>query len=301
MTPSSIRKKWVPRLQAAAIRQYMQQQAALDQQLEQQRQQQLASDAAALSSAFAASAVGGFGAGTSVGSMARSLPGLRGQQTHYGSYTTGATALSALQQQAYLNQMLALQQQAPAESASYHSPQHMLRAVGSAGGGSYGASSSYDPYQSPQRSTRQSGGVAGPAQPSPYSMLSPAAAAVRQYSHAASVGGYAGSTGAYRRSSYSSQIPHVPEDEPLANFDTAGFRGGTATLSRRPSGRNGSEVASMPDPEEWDPLYRCAGARRDLILSLGPPPSHHLCAGINGVVHCLSSVDHSTCARRVCS
>ena len=261
-------QRFWPPVQAATVRQYMLQQAALDQHLEQQRQQRLASDAAALSSACAASGVGGFGAGTSVpvGSMARSLPGLRGQQTHYGSYTTGATALSALQQQAYLNQMLVMQQQATAESASYRSPQHMLRSVDSTGGGSYAvSSSSYDAYQSPKRSARQSGGAAGPVQASPYSMLSPAAAAGRQYSHAASAGGYAGSSGAYRRSSYSSQIPHVPEDEPLPNFDTAGLTGGPASLSRRPSGRNGSEGASMPDPAEWDPLYRCTGV----------PPSPH--------------------------
>ena len=242
-------------LQAAVIQHYLQQQAALDQHLEQQRQNQLANDAAALSSAFAASAVGvgGLGAGSSapVGSVARSLPGLRGQQPHYGSYATAATALSAVQQQVYLNQMLPSQQ---AESASYQSPQHVLRSLGS-GGGTYAASpASYDPYQSPQRPPRQAaGGPSGSVQASPYSTLSPAGAAARQYSHGGSVGGYA-SGGAYRRSSYSSQIPHVPEDEPLANFGAAGQ---PTQLSRRPSGRTGSEGASMPDPAEWDPLYRC--------------------------------------------
>ncbi len=261
-------------MQAAAIRHYLQQQAALDQQLEQQRQQQLASDAAALSSAFAASAVGSLGGGVPVvGSMARSLPGLRGQQTHYGSYTTGATALSALQQQAYMSQMLALQQQqAPAESASFHSPQHMLRALGSGGGGaSYAASaSSYDPYQSPQRSARQSGGggAAGAVQASPYSMLSPTAAASRQYSYAGA------SSSGYRRSSYSSLIQGVPEDEPLSTFDTAGLGGGPVPLSRRVSGRSGGDAASIPDPGDWDPLYRCA-LQWNLIL-------HHAWVPHNG-------------------
>ena len=241
--------------QAAVIRQYLRQQAALDQRLELERQNQLATDAAALSSAFAASAVGGGGlaAGPSapVGSVARSLPGLRGQQPHFGSYTTAASALSAVQQQVYLNQMLASQQ---AESASYQSPQHVLRALGS-GGATYAASPSlYDPYQSPQRPPRQaSGGASGSVQASPYSALSPAGAAGRQYSQGGSVGGAYGSGGAYRRSSYSSQIPHVPEDEPLSNFSTAGQ---PPLHSRRPSGRNGSESASMPDPAEWDPLYR---------------------------------------------
>ena len=100
------------------VLQQQQQQRQQQQQQQQQQEQrwnaQYLSDAAALSgglSSLAFPAGGGGGSLTYGGgaSMGRSLPGLRGQQTHYGSYTTGAAALSTHQQQAYLNHVIAYQ------------------------------------------------------------------------------------------------------------------------------------------------------------------------------------------------
>ena len=119
-------------------------------------------------------------------------------------------------------------------------------------------------------------------QASPYSMLSPAAAAARQYSYAASVGGYPAASGVYRRSSYSSQIPHpgIPEDEPLSNFDAAGLSGGPVQLSRRASGRNGAEAASMPDPGRVGPPLQVSAVIAPMSPAL-PPDARECHSAVN--------------------
>lgn len=155
-------------------------------------------------------------------------------------------------------------QQISGDSSSYPSPQQFKQTLNT-----YSAAAQpplpplpYDPFNSPQRPLRQ---VSTSAQQSPYGALFPAPGSARQYGSTAAGGSGLGTPGgSYRRPSYSSHIPDVPEDAPFpppGRGERAGNR--TAQLGLGRHLRRNSDAVSIPDPADWDPLYRCD------ILGLG--------------------------------
>ena len=201
------------------------------------------------------------------GSMGRSLPGLRGQQTHYGSYITGAAALSS-HSQSFLNHLALQQTQYPGGDSNGYRSSQML-----GGMSPYSAApSSYDSYASPQRQPRLSG-----MSHSPYgSMYSPVGSA-RQLSGSGGGGGAGFPAGTYRRVSYTSQIP---EDAPFVaatqHNDVGADRYVQQPGQDRPLRRN-SDRASHDDLRDWEPIHRCMEFDFPPPPPWPPAPDTHIC------------------------